>query len=89
MGQPVLSAVDVPTKLPANNNGAAIQAELFVNGSTWNVTCVSMGNPHCVTFGTKNSEVGLLLLFLFNGFLQHCAKTFSYCNKSELFDPSS
>lgn len=56
MGQPILSPVDVPTKLPANNNGAAIQAELVVDGVTWNVTCVSMGNPHCVTFGTKNSK---------------------------------
>lgn len=57
MGEPVLSVSDVPTKLPANSNGAAIQAELIVDGVTWNVTCVSMGNPHCVTFGTKNSEV--------------------------------
>ncbi|ONK61918.1 uncharacterized protein A4U43_C08F34910 [Asparagus officinalis] len=56
MGEPVLAAPKVPTKLLANNNGAVVQAELPVDGLTWMVTCVSMGNPHCVTFGPKNSE---------------------------------
>ncbi|WOL04799.1 diaminopimelate epimerase, chloroplastic [Canna indica] len=56
MGQPILQAPNIPTKLPANKNGSVIQAELLVNGIAWNVTCVSMGNPHCVTFGTKKSE---------------------------------
>ncbi|WZZ17395.1 diaminopimelate epimerase, chloroplastic isoform X1 [Brassica rapa] len=53
MGIPVLKAQDVPTKLPGNKGEAVIQAELVVDGVSWNVTCVSMGNPHCVTFGTK------------------------------------
>ncbi|KAK9922012.1 hypothetical protein M0R45_030496 [Rubus argutus] len=26
------------------------------DGVTWNVTCVSMGNPHCVTFGTEGDQ---------------------------------
>eukprot|EP00262_Sarcandra_glabra_P000574 TRINITY_DN1068_c0_g1_i1.p1 TRINITY_DN1068_c0_g1~~TRINITY_DN1068_c0_g1_i1.p1 ORF type:complete len:358 (-),score=42.65 TRINITY_DN1068_c0_g1_i1:347-1420(-) len=56
MGQPVLTASDIPTKLPANKDEAVVRAELVVNGITWNVTCVSMGNPHCVTFGTKQCE---------------------------------
>jgi len=74
MGQPVLSALDVPTKLPANDNGAAIRAELVVDGLTWNVTCVSMGNPHCVTFGTKNTEV----IFLFKNHMYYVWQSFSY-----------
>ncbi|XP_008776383.2 diaminopimelate epimerase, chloroplastic [Phoenix dactylifera] len=53
MGQPILTARDIPTKLPGNMNGAVIQAELVVDGIPWNVTCVSMGNPHCITFGMK------------------------------------
>ncbi|XP_006844286.2 diaminopimelate epimerase, chloroplastic isoform X1 [Amborella trichopoda] len=53
MGQPVLRALAVPTKIPANKDDAVIGAELLVEGKTWNVTCVSMGNPHCVTFGAK------------------------------------
>lgn len=57
MGEPILSGPDIPTKLPATKNEAVVQAELEVEGLTWHVTCVSMGNPHCVTFGTKESKV--------------------------------
>ncbi|CAH2064216.1 unnamed protein product [Thlaspi arvense] len=53
MGVPILKAQDVPTKLAGNKGEAVIQAELVVDGESWNVTCVSMGNPHCVTFGKK------------------------------------
>lgn len=52
MGEPVLKASDVPTKLPANRDQSVVKGGLDVDGTTWNVTCVSMGNPHCVTFGT-------------------------------------
>ncbi|KAL0652462.1 hypothetical protein Bca4012_095153 [Brassica carinata] len=57
MGIPILKAQDVPTKLPGNKGEAVIQAELVVDGVSWNVTCVSMGNPHCITFGTKGGPV--------------------------------
>uniref|UniRef100_A0A0D9Y0I5 diaminopimelate epimerase n=1 Tax=Leersia perrieri TaxID=77586 RepID=A0A0D9Y0I5_9ORYZ len=57
MGQPILSGPDIPTKLPSTKNEAVVQADLAVDGSTWQVTCVSMGNPHCVTFGTKDRKV--------------------------------
>ncbi|KAL6622450.1 hypothetical protein ACP70R_032329 [Stipagrostis hirtigluma subsp. patula] len=53
MGEPILSGPDIPTKLPATNNKAVVQAELAVEGLSWHVTCVSMGNPHCVTFGSE------------------------------------
>ncbi|XP_054803473.1 diaminopimelate epimerase, chloroplastic [Prosopis cineraria] len=56
MGEPILKASDVPTKLPANKDHSVVRAELDVDGVIWNVTCVSMGNPHCVTFGTKESQ---------------------------------
>ncbi|KAL9398873.1 hypothetical protein Peur_007834 [Populus x canadensis] len=56
MGEPVLKAANVPTKLASNKNDAVVKSELVVDGVTWNVTCVSMGNPHCVTFGTKGGE---------------------------------
>jgi diaminopimelate epimerase len=32
---------------------AAVRAPMEVNGETWLVTAVSMGNPHCVTFGKQ------------------------------------
>ncbi|KAK4281408.1 hypothetical protein QN277_012903 [Acacia crassicarpa] len=56
MGEPILKASDVPTKLPANKDQSVVKAELDVDGVIWNVTCVSMGNPHCVTLGTKESQ---------------------------------
>ncbi|KAJ6303455.1 hypothetical protein OIU77_017353 [Salix suchowensis] len=62
MGEPVLKAIDVPTKLAANKNDAVVKSELVVDGVTWNVTCVSMGNPHCVTFGIKGGQVDALNL---------------------------
>lgn len=61
MGIPILKAQDVPTKLPGNKGEAVIQAELVVDGVSWNVTCVSMGNPHCITFGTKGGPVRICI----------------------------
>ncbi|CAI0471712.1 unnamed protein product [Linum tenue] len=59
MGEPILKAADVPTGLPANKQEAVVKSELDVDGVTWNVTCVSMGNPHCVTFGLLVDELNL------------------------------
>ncbi|XP_057970665.1 diaminopimelate epimerase, chloroplastic [Malania oleifera] len=56
MGEPILTASDVPTKLPANKDQSVVKSKLDVDGVAWNVTCVSMGNPHCVTFGTKDGQ---------------------------------
>ncbi|KAL5740667.1 hypothetical protein ACOSP7_029549 [Xanthoceras sorbifolium] len=56
MGEPILKASEVPTRLPANKDQSVVKSELDVDGVTWNVTCVSMGNPHCITFGTKGDQ---------------------------------
>ena len=49
MGIPKLLAGEIPTTLsPANEK--VINQPLEVAGKTWDVTCVSMGNPHCITF---------------------------------------
>ncbi|MFO1095526.1 MAG: diaminopimelate epimerase [Planctomycetaceae bacterium] len=47
MGRPILDAPEIPTLLPGN---PPIRAPLEVAGQTLHVTCVSMGNPHCVSF---------------------------------------
>lgn len=47
MGTPILEAVKIPTTLPGN---PPTNVPLEVAGKTIQVTCVSMGNPHCVTF---------------------------------------
>ncbi|MEH1867462.1 MAG: diaminopimelate epimerase [Nostoc sp.] len=49
MGLPRLLAGEIPTTLaPAEEK--VISQPLEVVGKTWEVTCVSMGNPHCITF---------------------------------------
>jgi diaminopimelate epimerase len=47
MGEPILQASDIPTTLPGN---PPIDAPLTIDGTTLKFTCVSMGNPHAVTF---------------------------------------
>lgn len=49
MGEPVLTAKDIPTTLAADDD-KAIDKTLTVDGKDWQVSCVSMGNPHCITF---------------------------------------
>ncbi|MFI5366164.1 MAG: diaminopimelate epimerase [Candidatus Binatia bacterium] len=46
MGEPVL---DGP-RIPVAAEGRVVNAPLQVAGQTYHVTCVSMGNPHCVVF---------------------------------------
>jgi diaminopimelate epimerase len=47
MGEPILEAARIPTSLPGN---PPINVPLAVGDHSFRVTCVSMGNPHCVTF---------------------------------------
>lgn len=47
MGPPILKAADIPTTLEGE---PPLKAALDVDGKTLEVTCVSMGNPHCITF---------------------------------------
>lgn len=49
MGEPRLLAEEIPTTLRGAGE-KVIQETLEVAGQHWEVTCVSMGNPHCVTF---------------------------------------
>ncbi|TAF17740.1 MAG: diaminopimelate epimerase, partial [Nostocales cyanobacterium] len=49
MGQPRLLAQEIPTTL-APTDSKVINIPLEVADNTWNITCVSMGNPHCITF---------------------------------------
>jgi diaminopimelate epimerase len=46
MGVPVL---DGP-RIPVASEGRVVDQPLEVGGFTWQITCVSMGNPHCVVF---------------------------------------
>ncbi len=47
MGQPILETKDIPAIFPQDR---VINEAIDVNGTSYNVTCVSMGNPHAITF---------------------------------------
>jgi diaminopimelate epimerase len=47
MGEPILKGEKIPTTLPGD---PPIDVPLQVGDATLKVTCVSMGNPHCVSF---------------------------------------
>ena len=49
MGKPRLLAAEIPTTLTAADE-KVVNQPLEVAGKTWQVSCVNMGNPHCVTF---------------------------------------
>lgn len=54
MGRPILTPAEIPTTLPAtvklNDAEAVVDAPLQIGNEPLRVSCVSMGNPHCVTF---------------------------------------
>ena len=53
MGQPILEAAKIPTKLTGN---PPLDVPLTVDGRTLQVTCVSVGNPHCITYVERASD---------------------------------
>ena len=53
MGEPILAPAKIPTTLPGNpalDGGPVVDGELAIGDRRLAVTCVSMGNPHCITF---------------------------------------
>jgi diaminopimelate epimerase len=58
MGLPRLLAGEIPTTLGAADS-KVINQPLEVAGKTWEVTCVSMGNPHCITFVSDVAAIDL------------------------------
>ena len=53
MGQPVLTAAEIPTTF---SSSPVVNKEITVAGQTFECTCVSMGNPHCVIFVPKATD---------------------------------
>lgn len=51
MGAPILAAKQIPVALEGDGEGGKIVArETEIAGGRYAITCVSMGNPHCVVF---------------------------------------
>lgn len=53
MGEPVLESAKIPTKFESER---AVAVNLSIDGVDNTVTCVSMGNPHCVIFTDDNID---------------------------------
>lgn len=47
MGEPILEAEKIPTKFDGKN---VIRRKLTIDEKEYEVTCVSMGNPHCIVY---------------------------------------
>jgi diaminopimelate epimerase len=65
MGSPILQSSNVPTTLTPTTTSkdgeemAVVQAPITaLNGRSWKVTCVSMGNPHAVIFLEDDDNSG-------------------------------
>lgn len=58
MGLPRLLAAEIPTTLVPPHE-KVIDRSLEVAGQCWDVTCVSMGNPHCITFVDDVAAISL------------------------------
>jgi diaminopimelate epimerase len=58
MGQPRLLASEIPTTLAAADH-KVVEQPLEVADQSWLVTCVSMGNPHCITFVDNVASIPL------------------------------
>jgi diaminopimelate epimerase len=57
MGVPIFTRADIPTRLPGD---PPREAPLVVGPWTLAVTCLSMGNPHCVAFVDELSDALVL-----------------------------
>jgi diaminopimelate epimerase len=58
MGEPRLLATEIPTSLGMVNEQVVNQS-MEVDGKDWTVTCVSMGNPHCMIFVDDANAIDL------------------------------
>ncbi|MBD8389956.1 diaminopimelate epimerase [Dysgonomonas sp. BGC7] len=56
MGEPILDPLLIPVNVDSE---PVLNYPLDVNGKTWEVSCVSMGNPHAVVFTTDIKNLDL------------------------------
>ena len=50
MGKAILAPHLVPVELEPDENGRVVDRKVNIAGNDFNITCVSMGNPHAVVF---------------------------------------
>ena len=59
MGEPILEGKEVPTTLEPTSGSTVVARELEVDGRTWTVSAVSMGNPHALVYSVDGKPVQL------------------------------
>ena len=60
MGEPRLKRGEIP--MTGNAEEQAVNLPLVVGNTTYDITCVSMGNPHCIIFTDEVEELDLQAL---------------------------
>ncbi|MFH1538677.1 MAG: diaminopimelate epimerase [bacterium] len=53
MGEPILEPREIPARMDGER---ALDRPLDVDGEQFTVSCVSMGNPHCIIFGDSDPK---------------------------------
>ena len=56
MGEPILKPEDIPVNI---SKDVVIDEPVEVDGRIWNMTCISMGNPHAVVFVDDTKSLNL------------------------------
>ena len=56
MGEPILKSEDIPVNI---SKDVVIDEPVEVDGRIWNMTCISMGNPHAVVFVDDTKSLNL------------------------------
>ena len=56
MGEPILEAARIPVDLPQQR---IVDTQVFIADDVYDITCVSMGNPHTVIFSADISNLDL------------------------------
>ena len=56
MGEPILKPEEIPVQL---SKDVVIDEPVEVDGKVWNMTCISMGNPHAVVFVDDTKSLDL------------------------------
>jgi diaminopimelate epimerase len=57
MGEPILEGPKVPTTLAPTQGSTVVEQALEVDGRKWAMTCVSMGNPHAITYSVDGQPI--------------------------------
>jgi carbamoyl-phosphate synthase large subunit len=59
MGKAIFEPEKIPVRLKPDKDGKIVKKPVMIGGREYEITCVSMGNPHCVVFGDDPDKIDL------------------------------